>query len=201
MSWPPHSGTPSLLCFLHMLFSTLDPVSTAMQSSLQHSITFRNSSLRFGRHGKKTAALCFTALPVSLMWGVTLPRRFTQKYRAATNAHLGATTMTRCPRLARAMGRDPMTSPRPPVLLQGATSADTNTMSMGLLVWEWPSPPAAADDLDPFPCTVDAPQIYDAPLLCQRLVSTPFAQPRPHVPPCPVPHPPQDRLLSLDVRW
>lgn len=32
------------------------------------------------------------------------------------------------------MGKEPTTSPRPPVLLQGATSADTNTMSRGLSV-------------------------------------------------------------------
>lgn len=42
--------------------------------------------------------------------------------------------MTRWPRSAMACGSAPMTSPRPPVLLQGATSADTNTMSSGLVV-------------------------------------------------------------------
>ena len=45
---------------------------------------------------------------------------------------LGATTITLWPRAARAMGRDPTTSPRPPVLLQGATSAETKTMSRGV---------------------------------------------------------------------
>ena len=37
------------------------------------------------------------------------------------NAYRGATTKTRCPRDANAGGSDPQTSPRPPVLLQGAT--------------------------------------------------------------------------------
>jgi len=50
---------------------------------------------------------------------------------SAGGGHRGATTMTRCPRAASAMGSEPTTSPRPPVLLQGATSADTNTMSSG----------------------------------------------------------------------
>lgn len=37
--------------------------------------------------------------------------------------------MTRWPLLAKAMGKEPITSPRPPVLLHGATSAVTNTRS------------------------------------------------------------------------
>ena len=49
-------------------------------------------------------------------------------------AHRGATTMTLCPRLANAMGKLPTTSPSPPVLLQGATSEDTKTVSRGLSV-------------------------------------------------------------------
>ena len=51
--------------------------------------------------------------------------------RHVRGGHRGATTITRCPRAASAMGSEPTTSPRPPVLLQGATSADTNTMSSG----------------------------------------------------------------------
>ena len=44
--------------------------------------------------------------------------------------YLGVTTMTLWPRCASAMGRDPTTSPRPPVLLQGAASAETKIMSI-----------------------------------------------------------------------
>ena len=44
--------------------------------------------------------------------------------------HLGVTTMTLWPRCASAMGKDPTTSPKPPVLLQGAASAETNIMSI-----------------------------------------------------------------------
>jgi len=54
--------------------------------------------------------------------------------RRVKNVHLGATTMTRWPLLARAMGRLPATSPRPPVLLHGATSEDTKMVSRGLSV-------------------------------------------------------------------
>ena len=39
--------------------------------------------------------------------------------------YLGATTITRCPLAARAGGKDPQTSPRPPVFDQGATCVNT----------------------------------------------------------------------------
>jgi hypothetical protein len=48
-------------------------------------------------------------------------------------SHLGATTITLCPRAAIARGSAPITSPRPPVFDHGATSAEQNTMSSGTL--------------------------------------------------------------------
>jgi hypothetical protein len=52
---------------------------------------------------------------------------------AAGVSHLGATTITLCPRAAIARGSAPITSPRPPVFDHGATSAEQNTMSSGTL--------------------------------------------------------------------
>lgn len=48
---------------------------------------------------------------------------------AKRGTYIGVTTMTLWPLAAMATGNDPMTSPRPPALLQGATSAAQNTMS------------------------------------------------------------------------
>jgi hypothetical protein len=46
------------------------------------------------------------------------PLTFTE-FTSLYSEYLGVTTMTRWPRAARAAGREPMTSPSPPVLLQG----------------------------------------------------------------------------------
>ena len=45
----------------------------------------------------------------------------------------GAMVMTLWPRLASSTGREPTTSPRPPVLDQGATSVEMKTIFMGRL--------------------------------------------------------------------
>ena len=45
-------------------------------------------------------------------------------------SYIGATTTTLLPLAASAAGRAPHTSPNPPVLLQGDTSAVTKTMGM-----------------------------------------------------------------------
>merc|ERR1719409_879455 len=47
-------------------------------------------------------------------------------------SYLGETVMTLCPLLASSIGRPPTTSPRPPVLDHGATSAETKTKSSGV---------------------------------------------------------------------
>src|SRR5690606_17484622 len=52
-----------------------------------------------------------------IQYGCRPPRKF---------AYQGVTTTTSCPSRASACGRAPATSPRPPVLLNGATSALTN---------------------------------------------------------------------------
>ena len=49
-----------------------------------------------------------------------------------SGTYLGATVMTLCPLFASSTGRPPTTSPRPPVLLHGATSAETKTISKGV---------------------------------------------------------------------
>lgn len=48
--------------------------------------------------------------------------------------YLGETTITRCPRLAKAIGNEPQTSPKPPVLEYGAASAVTKTTLWVVLV-------------------------------------------------------------------
>ena len=72
-----------------------------------------------------------------------LQSAFTPVYTASGySAYLGATTITRWPLAAKAAGRAPQTSPRPPVLDQGATSEETKTTSWSTvgLVLEAPRP-------------------------------------------------------------
>lgn len=53
----------------------------------------------------------------------------------AQPTHLGATTMTLCPRAARANGSEPITSARPPVLDQGDTWAVEKEINQLAINW------------------------------------------------------------------
>lgn len=48
--------------------------------------------------------------------------------------YLGMTTITRCPRAANAIGKEPQTSPKPPVFKYGDASEVTKTRTRVTLV-------------------------------------------------------------------
>ena len=51
-----------------------------------------------------------------------------------TRRYKGLTTVTSCPRVSKAPGRADATSPSPPVFENGATSAETNSTRIALIV-------------------------------------------------------------------
>ena len=63
--------------------------------------------------------------------------------------YLGETTITRCPRAANAIGKEPQTSPKPPVFEYGAASEVTKTILWVTLVLAFFSLPMSSESSRP----------------------------------------------------